>query len=149
MAPSNPIPPDQWQRRPGNRLAGKIWLLVIFFTLTALNYAASLVAPFLGSFSGIYGGALFISTFWTGVLLTAIWFRHGWARFALAVFLFSFVSGQLLFFPDAMVRYPAIQEDGIRVIVVLSAAYLFAAVFLLSSIDIRWLTRTTDPGDES
>jgi len=142
-----PTPPDQWQRRPGNRFAGKIWLIVIFVILTALNYAASLVSPFIGSYGPGYCGALFVATFWNGVLLSAIWCRHGWARFALAAFLLAFVAGQLLFFPDVLVRYPVMKEDGIRVVVLLSAAYILAAAFILSSIDIRWITRPADPGD--
>ena len=113
-----------------------------------MNYAASLVTPFLGSFGPIYGGALFIATFWIGVLLSAIWCRHGWARYGLAVFLLAFVAGQLVFFPDAVIRYPAIKEEGIRVIILLCAAYVLSAAFLLSSIDIRWLSRPSDPSNE-
>ena len=113
-----------------------------------MDYAGSLVAPLLGSFASIYCGALFIATFWNCILLSAIWCRHGWARFALAGFLLFFVAAQLLLTPEAIVRYPFLTGAGLRVIILLSTADVLAAAFLMSATDIRCLSRPTRPRED-
>jgi hypothetical protein len=134
-------PSDPNHRTRGSRLVGKIWLIVIFILLTGMNYAATYVLPYIGQFAPYYQGALFIATIWDGVLLGAIWHKQGWARFILAVFLLSFVAAQLVFFPDIVLHYPLLRGEGLHIVLLLSATNIFAAIFLILSLDIRWLSR--------
>ena len=138
--------PKSWHRQRGNRLAGKVWLVVIFLCLTAMNGAASLIAPFFGSLAPLYRGALFIAVFWESLLTCALWMRHAWARFALATFLFGFDAALLVSMPEALTRHPVLQGEGLAVIGLLTATNALAAIFLLSSIDIHWVTRTGEAG---
>jgi hypothetical protein len=128
----------------GNRVVGKIWLLVILIALTTMNYAATYVLPYIGRYAPMYQGALFIATVWTGILIAAIWNKQGWARVVLAIFLLSFVAGQLVFMPDVIVHYPYLKEDGLSIILLLSLADIMAATFLIVSLDIRWLSRPSN-----
>ncbi|MEI8235415.1 MAG: hypothetical protein WCH57_12135 [Verrucomicrobiota bacterium] len=128
-------------RERGNRFVGKIWLVVIFVVLTGMNYAASYIVPYIGKFAPFYQGALFIATIWNGVLLAAIWNQQGWARFVLAFFLLGFVAAQLVFFPDILLHYPNLSGEGLRIILLLSLTNILAAIFLIFSLDIRWLSR--------
>ena len=120
---------DRKHRLRGNRVAGKIWLIVIFLALTAMNYAATYTVPYIGVFAPFYQCALFIATIWNAVLLTAIWNKQGWARFFLAAFLLSFVAAQLVFVPD---------------ILLLSATNILVSIFLILSLDIQWLSRVNN-----
>ena len=104
-----------------------------------MNYAASLTSQFIGYFGPLYLGALWIATFWIATLMCALWLRQGWARFALAGFLFFCVIGQLIFIPSTLVRHPGLMEEGLSVIILLCISYVFVATFLLISTDIRWL----------
>lgn len=135
---------DRRHRMRGNRVVGKIWLVVIFIALTLMNYAATFVLPYIGTFAPMYQGSLFIATLWTGILIAAIWNKQGWARVVLAAFLLSFVAGQLVFVPDIVVHYPNVREDGLKIIFLLSLADIMAATFLIVSLDIRWLSRPTN-----
>lgn len=137
-----------WQRQRGNRLIGKVCLGVIFFVVTAMNGAASSVAPFFGSAAPLYKGALFIAIFWDALLLYAIWMRHIWARFALAAFLFGFDAALIILLPEQLTRHPALRGEGLQVLSLLAATNALAAAFLIYSIDIRWVTRPTDAGDD-
>ncbi|MEI6560565.1 MAG: hypothetical protein WCO68_00595 [Verrucomicrobiota bacterium] len=125
-----------------------MWLVVIFFTLAAMNGAASLIAPFFGSRAPLCRAALFIAFFWDAMLLCSIWMRHIWARFALAIFLFGFDAVLLVFVPELLVRHPALEGAGLAVIGLLAVTNGLIAVFLLTSIDIRWLSRPTDAGND-
>ena len=113
-----------------------------------MNLAASLAASFFGSYAPLYRGALFIAIFWEGVLLCAIWLRHSWARFALVVVLFGFDAAGLIFIPEILVRHPALKGEGIQVLSLLAATNALAATFIISSIDIRWIARPKDAGDD-
>lgn len=137
-------PSDRNHRLRGNRLVGKIWLVVIFIVLTAMNFAGMFVLPYIGRFAPMYQGALFIATVWTAILIAAIWNRQGWARVVLAVFLLIFVAGQLVFVPDMIVHYPNMREDALRIILLLSVSDTLAAIFLIASLDIRWLSRPSN-----
>jgi len=140
--------PKSWQRQRGNRLAGRVWIILIFLALALMNGAASLIAPFFGSYAPLCRGALFIAFFWDTLLVCAIWMRHSWARFTLAIFLFSFDAALLVFIPELLVRHPALKGEGLQVIGLLAATNVLAATFLLSSIDIRWISRPADAGNE-
>jgi len=144
MASTLSIPTYRRFRKRGNRLMGKTWLLLLFISLTGINFACSLITPFIGSYGPMYQGALFIATFWEGLLLAAVWHRQTWARFVLAAFLFGFVLGHFIVVPDALLRYPLLEGQGIKLVVLLFVANIFAAVFLLTSVDIRWLARPTN-----
>lgn len=122
-------------------MVGKIWLVLIFVALAGMNYAATFVLPYMGRFAPYYQGALFIATIWDGVLLAAIWHKQGWARFFLAGFLLSFVAAQIACFPDIFLRYPTLKTEGLNIILLLSLTDILAAIFLLLSLDIRWLSR--------
>ena len=122
-------------------MIGKIWLAVLFVALTAMNYAGTFVLPYIGQYAKAYQGALFIATIWTIVLLAAIWHRQGWARVALAVFLLAFVAFQLVYLPDVLLRYPDFRDGGMLIVLLLSATDFLAAVFLIFSLDIRWISR--------
>ena len=128
-------------RERGSRLVGKIWLSVLFVVLTGMNYAASFIVPYIGNCAPYYQGALFIATIWNAVLLAAIWNRQGWARFVLAFFLLGFVAGQLVFFPDILLHYPNLSGEGLHIVLLLSLTNILAAIFLILSLDIRWLSR--------
>jgi len=140
--------PKSWQRQRGNRLAGKVWLIVIFFVLATMNGAASLISSFFGSHAPLCRGVLFIAFFWDTMLICSIWMRHSWARFALAIFLFGFDAALLVFVPELLVRHPALKGEGLAVIGLLAATNGLVAAFLLSSIDIRWICRPTDAGND-
>jgi hypothetical protein len=133
--------PERRHRRRGNRAVGKIWLVVLFIALTAMNYAGTFVLPYLGTYAKAYQGALFIATIWNTVLLGAIWYRQGWARVALAIFLLAFVAVQLVYVPDVLVRYPDFRDGGMLIVLLLSATDFLAALFLIFSLDIRWVSR--------
>jgi len=104
-----------------------------------MNYAASLTSPFIGSFGPLYAASLWIATFWIATLVCALWFRQGWARFTLVGFLFLCVFAQLVFTPTTLVLHPSLKDDGLGVIILLCISYVFVAIFLLKSTDIRWL----------
>ena len=114
-----------------------------------MNCSASLVTPFLGTTTPLYRGALFIALFWDTLLLCAIWARHDWARFALAIFLFSFDAALLVLTPELVVRHPALGGEGVQVLSLLGATNALAAIFILSSVDIRWISRPMDAGDDN
>jgi len=135
---------DRKHRLRGNRVAGKIWLIVIFLALTAMNYAATYTVPYIGVFAPFYQCALFIATIWNAVLLTAIWNKQGWARFFLAAFLLSFVAAQLVFVPDILLHYPSLKGEGLRIILLLSATNILVSIFLILSLDIQWLSRVNN-----
>ena len=141
MALDTDTPLEKWQRKRGNRLAGRVWLIVILICLSLMEYAASLVAPFLGSYCNGYRGVLIIATFWNLILIVAIWLQQGWARFALAAFLLCFVALHALFIPEALLRYPILRGDCMKILVLFCTTNALAAAFLLSCIDIRWLSR--------
>ena len=122
-------------------MIGKIWIIVLFIALTAMNYAGTFVLPYLGQYSKAYQGALFIATIWNTVLLAAIWYRQGWARVALSIFLMAFVAVQLVYVPDVLIRYPDFRDGGMLIVLLLSATDFLAAVFLILSLDIRWISR--------
>ena len=132
---------DRKHRARGNRIAGKILLVVMFLLLTGMNFAATFVLPYIGKFAPYYQGALFISTIWNTVLLAAIWNQQGWARFVLAGFLMSFVAVQSVFVPDILLHYPYLKGEGLNLIMLLSATDILAAIFLVLSLDIQWLSR--------
>lgn len=104
-----------------------------------MNYAASLISPFIGFFGPLYLGSLWIATFWIATLTVALCLREGWARFALAAFLLCCVIAQLVLIPTTLVMHPALKEDGLGIIILLCISYVFVAAFLLASTDIRWL----------
>ncbi|MDD5350946.1 MAG: hypothetical protein PHQ12_12110 [Chthoniobacteraceae bacterium] len=106
-----------------------------------MNYAGTFVLPYIGQFAPYYQGALFIATIWNSVLLAAIWNKQGWARFFLAAFLLSFVAGQLICFPDILLHYPSLRGEGLNIVILLSCTNILAAVFLVLSLDIQWLSR--------
>ena len=120
----------------------------MFLALAAMNGAASLVAPFFGSYAPFCRGALFIAFFWDSLLLYAIWMRHSWARFALVIFLFGFDAALLVCVPELVLRHPALKGEGMQVIGLLATINGLVATFLLSSIDIRWLSRPADAGND-
>ena len=125
-----------------------MWLIVIFFTLAAMNGATCLIAPFFGSHAPLCRGALFIAFFWDAVLICSIWMRHNWARFALAIFLFGFDAALLVYVPELLVRHPSLEGPGITVIGLLAVTNGLIAGFILSSIDIRWIARPADAGND-
>ncbi|XHR29155.1 MAG: hypothetical protein ACFUZC_01040 [Chthoniobacteraceae bacterium] len=106
-----------------------------------MNYAGTFVLPYIGQYATAYRGALFIATIWTIVLLVAIWNRQGWARVALSIFLFGFVALQLVNMPNVLLRYPNFRDGGMLIVLLLSATDFLAAVFLIFSLDIRWISR--------
>ena len=112
-----------------------------------MNGAASLISAFFGSYAPLCRGALFIAFFWDSLLLCAIWMRHSWARFALAIFLFSFDAALLVYIPELLVRHPSLKGEGLQVIGLLAASNGLVAAFLLSSIDIRWICRPPDASE--
>ncbi|MCX6966932.1 MAG: hypothetical protein NTZ46_03975 [Verrucomicrobia bacterium] len=113
-----------------------------------MNCAAGLVVPLIGSLAPFYCGALWIALFWDTVLLTAIWFRHDWARFVLAGFLICFDVGLLLFISEASGRCPSLRGEGVNVLVLLSLTNALAAGFILGSIDIISISRPMSPKDD-
>jgi len=141
MPTSSPIPTRLKRHNRGNRFVGKMWLVLIFFLLVIMNYAASMVVPFIGSIGPIYLSALVISTFWNAILLASIWWGHGWARFVLSAFLMCFILAQASCLPDALVYYPALNGISTKIILLLSCTNFFVAVFLLISKDIYCLSR--------
>jgi hypothetical protein len=149
MAIPNPLsnPPKSWQRKRGSRQAGRMWLLVIFVVLTSMNCAASLIAPFFGSGAPIFRAMLFIAIFWDSLLLCAIWSKHNWARFALAIFLFGFDALLMVYVPEQIARHPALKGEGVQVLFLLAATNALSAAFILSAIDIRWIARPGNAGD--
>ena len=124
-------------RTKANRFVGMAWLAVLFLFLLAINLANSTIEPMLGTLAPLFRAALIISTIWNGVLLAAIGWGHGWARFVLALFLFSFVVGQNLFIINIMVEHPSIKGDPIHLLTIIFAADIFAGSYLLVSADIR------------
>lgn len=132
--------PDRRYRRKGNRTIGKIWLAVIFVVLTATNYAATFVLPYIGKYAKPYQAVLFVAAIWSTVLIGAIWKKQGWARVALALFLFCMVALQLVYVPDVMVRYPNFRDNGLEIILLHSVTNVLAALFLILSLDIRWIS---------
>ena len=119
---------------------GKAWLMIVFMVLMIMNYLCTFVLPYIGMYAKPYQGALFVETIWSTVLLAAIWKKQGWARIALAIFLFCFVAAQLVCVPDVIVRYPNFRENGLQIVLIHSAANILAALFLIVSLDIRWIS---------
>jgi|GEM_PF-3410525 len=137
-------------RKRISRLLGKTWLLMLFVFLTWMNFATGQIIPLIGSLAPLCCGSLIVVNVWTGILLAAIWRQQGWARFVLAIFLMCFVLGQGLIIPEALVRYPQLQGNGLRLLLLLSSSYAFSAIFLLWSLDIRQLAhqQMTPPAAE-
>lgn len=124
-------------RTRANRFVGRFWLVVFFFFLLAINIANSTIVPMLGTLAPIFEGALIVSTIWIGVLLATIGCGHAWARFVLVGFLFAFVIGQALFIIHIIVEHPSLKDEPLRLIAIVGASYIFAAIYLLVSADIR------------
>jgi hydrogenase-4 membrane subunit HyfE len=95
----------------------------------------------MGVYGQYYMGALIIATCWNGVLLAAIAFQNGWSRFVLAGFLICFSIAQCLLLPDAIAKHANFRDSGVPLVILLTASNLLAAVYLLASLDIRWLAR--------
>ena len=129
------------RRLRSSRLAARIWLFVLFLFLYGMNYVASFNIPLIGAYGPIYLGALLSATVWDGVLLCAIFFRQGWARFILAGFLLCFVTGHVVFVPEVVVQYPFFGEAGVDIVLLISLSNIFVAGFLMASTDIRGLCR--------
>jgi len=129
------------QRVRGNKTMGRIALVVIFLCLAAINYAATAVLPYTGIYTAYYQGLLFLGTVWSAILLVAIGYKQGWARVILIVFLLGFVAVQLVFLPDVIQRYPNFWENCLRIVLLHWVAHIGAAIYLLVSVDIRWLLR--------
>jgi hypothetical protein len=137
-----PLPKKTVDTRPrtrANRTVGKIWLGVLFVFLGFMNVANSTIEPMLGSQAQLLQAALVVSSVWNGILLASIGFGHGWARYTLVGFLFSFVIGQILFVVNTSAQNPNLNGEPIRLLAILFAANIFAGIFLLYSADIRQL----------
>ena len=137
------LPKQPVETRPrtrANRLVGRIWLCVLFIFLTANNLANSSITPMLGTMAPLFKAALIVSTLWNGVLLASIGCGHGWARYILAGFLFSFVIGQTLFIVNLISEHPALHGDPINLMAIISASYILAGAWVLVSKDIRQIS---------
>lgn len=108
-----------------------------------MTFAAGQLLPLVGSLSSRCLAVLVISVIWNAILLMAIAFKQSWARYTLAVCLVCFVVVQLLFIADVSGKRKLMQEEAIEVVVLLSISNLFAAIFLLTSADIRQISRST------
>jgi len=124
-------------RTKANRYVGMAWLVVLFIFLLAVNLANSAIEPMLGTLAPLFRAALIISTIWNGVLLASIGCGHGWARYVLSGFLFSFVVGQILFLINIIVEHPSLKGDPVHLLAIIFAADIFASIYLLVSADIR------------
>ena len=129
------------QRVRGNKIAGRGVVMVIFLCLTAINAAALATLPYLGVYADSFLAALLMATVWAAILLVAIWQRQGWARWVLAVFLLGFVALQLVYIQDVMERYPDFRVHCLRLILLHWVTHIAAAVYLIVSVDIQWLSR--------
>ena len=107
-----------------------------------MNYGASSVVFFLGTFDWLYDASLIISTSWVVILLAAVWVGHNWARFVLALFLVCFLTAEAVLIQRATDYYIDLNEEGVRVIALLCVTYALAAIYLVLSSDIRLLCRT-------
>jgi len=129
------------QRLRGNKTAGRSLLILIFLCVAASNLATASILFYTGDYTVFYKGGLFLGTVWTAVLLLTIWNRHDWARVVLVVFLLFFVALQFLFLPDIIQRNPNFQENCLKIILIHWAVHILSAIYLLTSVDIRWLAR--------
>ena len=129
------------QRLRGNKIAGRIWLIVIFLCLAAINVGVSVAVPYIGSYASFFKAALFVDTIWAAVLLAAIWNRQGWARGVLAAFLLGFVAMQFLYWPVVIQDYPMFRETSMEIVLLHWATHILIAIYLLVSVDIAWLSR--------
>ena len=135
------IKPAPWQQKAGSRTAGRVWVLVLLVCLTAINYGASSVVSFLGTFAWLYDASLIISTSWIVVLLAAVWVGYNWARFVLSIFLICFLITEGVLIQRATDYYINLNDEGVWVIALQSVTYALAAIYLVFSSDIRWLCR--------
>jgi hypothetical protein len=140
MSPPIPSVPVRRYRPRGSRNIGKAWLVVLFLVFTSVHYTGLFALPFLGNYAKTYEAALFVATIWTTVLLAAIWARQSWARVTLALFLLCFVATQLVFIPDVIVHSPEFRDSGLRIVLLLAATDFLAALFLITSPDIRQIS---------
>lgn len=124
-------------RTRANRLVGQIWLVVLFFFLLVINLASVTIEPMLGTLAPLFKAALIVATVWNGVLLTSIGWGHGWARYVLAGFLFSFGIGEILFVINIIVQHPSLNGEPIRLLAIVVGGNIFAGIYLLFSADIR------------
>jgi len=130
------------QRLRGNRIIGRIGLIVVFICLATMNIAVgAAIMPYIGDYADPFKAVLFLDTIWTAILLVAIWKRQGWARVVLVIFLFGFVALQLIYLPEIIQVHPHFKENCLRVAALHWATHVAAAIYLLASADVRWLAR--------
>ena len=132
----------QGYRHRGSVRRGRVWVVIMFFILLAVEAMAFLdVARRLGSFkaanSALDGSTLSSFIFTTG-LLGGIWCRQNWARYILLAFLgvrvlVAFVSCATIFKND-------LGLSAWFTVFVMGAADTLCAWTLISSQDIRRLT---------
>lgn len=119
--------------RRGNFTRGRLWLVFIFLLLRALDY-------FLFSFAvnkHSVLGPIINGTLWSIALLSAIWFRMNWARYAMVILLL--VSVGLAFILEASFA-EFVASDVILVMATFTAGQLVAALMLIFFPSIQKLT---------
>jgi hypothetical protein len=139
---SLPLKPHAHRRkrsrsRLGSSFRGKLSLIAMFFILRALDVFIYFEWP--GTDKSALLFSIINNIIWTTALLAAVWFRKGWARYVLILFLPLGVLSGLILLPDFWIKFDA---DN-RVIVILSAALIVNATvawFLMFSRDLDRLT---------
>jgi hypothetical protein len=121
----------------GSSFRGKMSLIAIFLIFRALDAFIYFEYPALNKSS--LTGAIINSTIWTTALLTAIWFRKGWARYVLIFFQALGAVSDLILLPDFWIKFDA---DN-RLLAIMAVAFVVhagIAWFLLFSRDLERLT---------
>ncbi len=128
-------------RRRGSVYRARLWLVGIFLLLRAYDVFVFVSVPLPGS--SILFGSIINKFILTTVLLTAIWFRKGWARYALIFLLAIGVLAALIVLPEFWVKL----EDSSRLTVFTVTAIILHAAIAFRLMFSRDLDRLTSRAD--
>ncbi len=122
--------------RRGNFTKGRIWIVFIFLLLRAMDFLLYYSVHTMPNTSRLIGDII-AATLWSAVLLTLVWMRQNWARYAMGILLLLSVAVALI----TEAAYAEFLPGNMTLLMVTyTIGQLTAALILIFSPSIQKLT---------